>query len=371
MGWEETMRAAEAAKNRMLSNRLAGEKNFARLIAENQGDGMVHFQRGLAYESLDEKTLAIRDFQRAYALFPKTEWKQLAKQALQRLASEQRNKKPKTKKKSSRKTYGSLDKRRRVWIVHGRDERLRAGMFAFIRSIDLTPLEFSEARRHTRKSAPYVGEILDAAFEHAQAVIVLLTPDDQARLRSDLLLSSDEHFEKELTGQARPNVLFEAGMALVNHPKQTILVQIGYVRPFSDVAGRHIVHMDGSVSARQEVASRLEDAGCPVNWRGKDWHTAGDLTSRQFTETQITKTDNPQPSDIERLINEREDDHAINDRINESLNNPRFNWRSIKSVATAAAITEDRALTLLRANPLIKFGTNRKGETIVGLRSRV
>lgn len=244
-------------------------------------------------------------------------------------------------------------------------------MFAFIRSIDLTPLEFSEARKLTKKPSPYLGEILDAAFEHAQAVIVLLTPDDQARLRSDLRLQSDEHFERELTGQARPNVLFEAGMAIVNHPEQTILVQIGYVRPFSDVAGRHIVHMNGSTTTRQELASRLEDAGCPVNLRGKDWHTAGDLTPPQLPEIRVTAADKPEPSDIEKLISSRDDDHAINDRINESLNDPRFHWRSIKSLANAAAVTEDRALILLRANPQVKLGTNKKGETIVSLKSRI
>lgn len=71
MGWEETMRAAEAAKSRMLTNRSVGERAFSRLIAEHQGDGMVHFQRGLAYESLNETALAIKDFQMARSLFPK------------------------------------------------------------------------------------------------------------------------------------------------------------------------------------------------------------------------------------------------------------------------------------------------------------
>jgi len=168
-------------------------------------------------------------------------------------------------------------KRYRIFIVHGRDERLRSGVFTFLRSLGLQPLEFGEARELTGKPMPYVGEILDAAFQHAQAVVVLLTPDDEARLRGELAAKSDPLYEKELTGQARPNVLFEAGMSLVSHPDRTILVQFGHVRPFSDVAGRHILHMNNSLAKRQDLAQRLEAAKCLVNLKGTDWHTSGDL----------------------------------------------------------------------------------------------
>ncbi|MBZ5650429.1 MAG: nucleotide-binding protein [Acidobacteriia bacterium] len=169
------------------------------------------------------------------------------------------------------------DKGQRVFVVHGRDERLRSGVFTFLRSVGLQPLEFGEARQLTGKPMPYVGEILEAAFRYAQAVVVLLTPDDEAKLRSDLVGADDPIFEKELSGQPRPNVLFEAGMALVTHPDETVLVQFGNVRPFSDVAGRHILHMNNSVVKRQDLAQRLEAARCLVNIKGTDWHTSGDL----------------------------------------------------------------------------------------------
>jgi len=165
----------------------------------------------------------------------------------------------------------------RVWVVHGRDERLRSGMFAFLRAIGLEPVEFSEARRFTGNPTPYIGEIIEAAFQHAQAVIVLLTPDDEARLRPDLQRLADPYYEKNLMGQARPNVLFEAGMAFMSHPGRTVIVQIGEVKPFSDIAGKHIIHMDGSTEKRQELANRLIDAKCLVKLSGTDWHTSGDL----------------------------------------------------------------------------------------------
>lgn len=166
----------------------------------------------------------------------------------------------------------------RVFVVHGRDERLRSGMFALLRAIGLDPIEWSKAIALTRKASPYIGEVLGAAFKHAQAVVALLTPDDEARLRPDLLNQDDPPYEKILTGQPRPNVLFEAGMAFASHQDKTVLVQIGTVRPFSDVAGRHVVHMDGSVGKRQELAQRLRTAGCAVDLTGTDWHSVGDLT---------------------------------------------------------------------------------------------
>lgn len=171
----------------------------------------------------------------------------------------------------------STEKRKKVFVIHGRDERLRAGVFAFLRALHLDPLEWNNLIQLTNQPSPYIGEILDAAFSEAQAVVVLLSPDDEARLREDLLLADDPAGERALTGQARPNVLFEAGMAFGSHSNRTVLVQFGEVRPFSDVAGRHIVRMDDSVKKRQEFAVKLKTAGCPVNTDGDDWHTEGDL----------------------------------------------------------------------------------------------
>src|SRR5688572_22578868 len=108
----------------------------------------------------------------------------------------------------------------------------------------------------SRKGAPYVDQVVDAGFGNSRAVIVLLTPDDLARLRPELLSDSDAPFERRETGQARPNVLFEAGRAFSSHPDRTVMVQLGKVRPFSDIAGRHVVHMSNDADKRQELATK-------------------------------------------------------------------------------------------------------------------
>jgi hypothetical protein len=162
-------------------------------------------------------------------------------------------------------------------VIYGRDERLRDGVFAFLRSVDLSPIEWSHAVQLTGKAAPYVGEVLDAAFSDAQAVVVVLSPDDVSELRQDLRGAHEPTHETEAAYQARPNVLFESGMAMARHPDRTVIIEIGQMRRFSDIGGRHTIRMDNSVQKRQELAQRLQSAGCSANLLGTDWHTAGDM----------------------------------------------------------------------------------------------
>jgi len=164
-----------------------------------------------------------------------------------------------------------------VFVVHGRNLGRRDALFRFLRSIGLSPLEWSQAVKATGQASPYIGEVLDAAFSRAQAVVVLLTPDDKAYLRRGLRRPEDPAFESQLTYQARPNVLFEAGMAMGRSVERTVLVQIGELRPFSDIAGRHVLKLDNSTERRQELALRLESAGCSVDLSGTQWHREGDF----------------------------------------------------------------------------------------------
>lgn len=188
--------------------------------------------------------------------------------------------KPSTSKKKRKSGAVTPSAKRRgtsVFVVYGRNEKMRQSLFQFLRSVELTPIEFSKAIALTGKPSPHVSEILDAAFREAVAIVVLFTPDDEAKLKAEFIKSSDPAHEKKLIGQARPNVLFEAGMAFGRFPEQTVLVQIGDIRPFSDIGGRHIVHLTNSTPSRQELITKLANAGCNVSVTGIDWHTEGDF----------------------------------------------------------------------------------------------
>jgi hypothetical protein len=166
--------------------------------------------------------------------------------------------------------------RRRIFVVHGRNLGARDGVFAFLRALGLLPIEWEQAVEMTGEGSPYIGQVLDVAFKRAQAIIVLLTPDEITYLRSEY--ADGEHDPETIpAAQARPNVLFEAGMAMGRNAERTVLVELGSVRPFSDVVGRHAVRLDNSGARRKALAQRLKTAGCEVDMTGEDWMKAGDL----------------------------------------------------------------------------------------------
>ncbi len=166
------------------------------------------------------------------------------------------------------------------------------------------PHEWSQLTVATGKGSPYVGEILDKAFSIAYAVIVLMTPDDLACLKKEFRKPDDLGWEIELTGQARPNVLFEAGMAMGRNPDRTILVEAGSLRPFSDVGGRHVVRLDDSIAKRQDLAKRLEAVGCTVDLSGTDWHTAGTFSIHPLVSDSLmtsAKETSPPKKELEKI----------------------------------------------------------------------
>lgn len=165
-----------------------------------------------------------------------------------------------------------------VFVVHGRNEKIRKALFAFLRSLNVQPIEWNKALTMTKKGSPYVGEVIDAAFNKAKVIIVLFTPDDEAKLKTEFIKKGEQSFERKLTGQPRPNVLFEAGMAFGRQPNTTILVQVGKIRAVSDVAGRHIVHLTNSMSTRQQLIAKLKATGLAVDDIGEDWHSEGDFS---------------------------------------------------------------------------------------------
>jgi hypothetical protein len=165
-----------------------------------------------------------------------------------------------------------------VFVVHGRNDAARKAMFDFLRSIGLNPIEWSTALAATGSASPYIGQVLDNAFNMAQAIVVLMTPDEVAYLLPRHGHREDDPETKPVP-QARPNVLFEAGMAMGRDPDRTILVELGSLRPFSDVAGRHAVRLNNSSEKRNDLAQRLRTAGCEIDTTGSDWLDTGDFSA--------------------------------------------------------------------------------------------
>ena len=165
-----------------------------------------------------------------------------------------------------------------VFVVHGRNSMARLAVFEFLRSIGLSPMEWHQAIAATGKASPYIGEVVDAALDVAQAVVVLWTPDEVVSLRPEYANGEDDPDVRPGL-QSRPNVMFEAGLALGRAPDRVVLAELGRMRHFSDMLGRPTVRLSNSVASRQELAIRLRTAGCAVDLSGTDWHTTGDFSS--------------------------------------------------------------------------------------------
>lgn len=177
---------------------------------------------------------------------------------------------------------------RNVFVVHGRNMVARDAIFSLLRAVDLNPLEWERIVHATGKGSPYVGDVLKKGFEIAQAIVVLMTPDDEARLTEQLWKTDEEPHEKVLTPQPRPNVILEAGMALGMNEDRTIIVEMGQLRPISDLLGRHAVRMADTAEARQKLVQRLKAAGCTLKDEGADWLRAGDFRTPSTAATSTT-----------------------------------------------------------------------------------
>ena len=155
-------------------------------------------------------------------------------------------------------------------------------MFDFLRAVGLTPLEWSSALRATESGTPTIMQVIDAMLKKSAGVVVLLTPDDLVELKPQLVRKSDKEVEKRRAGQARPNVLFEAGIAMGSMPRETVLVEIGDIKDFTDIGGIHVMRLNNSSESRNTFVQKLEAANCDVNVSGTDWLTAGDFEQETY-----------------------------------------------------------------------------------------
>ncbi|HXW35790.1 MAG TPA: nucleotide-binding protein, partial [Acidimicrobiales bacterium] len=163
---------------------------------------------------------------------------------------------------------------RSVFIVHGRDQEATDALWSWLQDIGLRPLDWSELVSLTGQGSPVIADILEQAFKVAIAIVVLMTPDEVVRLHGDLVQIGELPHDREPGLQPRPNVVFEAGMAFGKHPARTIIVELGRLRPISDLSGRHTVRL-ATQDTLKDLAQRLETAGCPVVRTNPAWLDAG------------------------------------------------------------------------------------------------
>jgi predicted nucleotide-binding protein len=165
--------------------------------------------------------------------------------------------------------------KRKVMVIYGHDDEANRALFNWLRAIGLEPLEWGQLVKLSGEGSPYIGKVLEQAFQHAQAVVAFFTPDEHAAGRG---VSPANKGAWRL--QARPNVLIEAGMALVTHPRRTVFVLLGDQELPSDLAGRHYIQLNNTSGPLYELANRLAEAGCDLNRTGTQWLDPANFPSR-------------------------------------------------------------------------------------------
>ncbi|SHN33974.1 TIR domain-containing protein [Cryptosporangium aurantiacum] len=175
-------------------------------------------------------------------------------------------------------TTATVPSRRRVFLVHGRDLAKRDSLTALLRAFDLRTITWSEAEAATGVATPYTGDVVIAGMDAADIVVVLLTPDDLGQLSPEFIQVNDGPEERQPSGQPRMNVIFEAGMAMARSRNSVIFVEIGKIRPMSDITGLNVLRLTNDVESRRQLGTRLRTAGLTVDMEHDGWRSAGDFT---------------------------------------------------------------------------------------------
>lgn len=142
-----------------------------------------------------------------------------------------------------------------VFIVHGRNLNSVRELKKFLHFLGLQVKSFEEAAAEAGPNA-VVREVVKNAVTNSGAVLVLFTPDEKAKLVESLGTEVERL-------QARPNVLYEAGLAMGLNAS-TIFVSVGNVDVPSDLHGTHFVRLSNDNNIRHSLYLKLKAAGCQV-----------------------------------------------------------------------------------------------------------
>lgn len=169
---------------------------------------------------------------------------------------------------------------KRVFVVHGRDRNAWNELKQFLEALGLAAYDYDDQLAVSETGAPFVRDIVNAGLKKAKTIIVLFTPEERATLSTKLHLATDKYHPADVERyQARPNVIFEAGMAFAINPKQTVLLALGpEVQLFSDAGGVHVHRMTtDSEDFRRMLANVLRNTGCEIDTNSNAYLTAGNF----------------------------------------------------------------------------------------------
>jgi len=147
-----------------------------------------------------------------------------------------------------------------IAIIFGRDEGARDVLLKVCRMIGHDPRVFEDAK-NDGPGRPFNSEIISHLFVGVDAVLVAITPDEEATLRFGLRGVTPEDWGVYV--RMRPNVLLEYGMAVAKLSSKVVEVSFGY--PYreipSDWLGLNPIAWGDAPSSILQIRERLEAVG--------------------------------------------------------------------------------------------------------------
>lgn len=153
-------------------------------------------------------------------------------------------------------TMNKLQSGKDIFIVHGHDNEAKREVDVFLRKLGFNPIILHEQ--------PNQGKTIIEKFEHyiknVSFAIVLLTPDDEGRVRKK------DNTDEELQPRARQNVIFELGYARARlGEKKVCALHKEKVEFPSDYSGVLYIKMDDGDGWQMKIAQEMQASGLDVN----------------------------------------------------------------------------------------------------------
>lgn len=108
----------------------------------------------------------------------------------------------------------------------------------------------------------YVHEAIKSSINEVGAIVVIMAPEEKVQLIKKYQTQPSDAKQEY---QPRPNVIFEAGLALGLKEEKTIILQFGETRIFTDILGKHILKYRGKsneIGFKNDFCQKLRMAGC-------------------------------------------------------------------------------------------------------------
>jgi predicted nucleotide-binding protein len=181
---------------------------------------------------------------------------------------------------------------KKVFIIHGRQQAILQELKHFLAGMGLQAWTFDD-EIHDAPHNSSILEVITRGVSKTRAVIALLTPDEFACLVPDLRAPADS--ERDVRRwQPRPNVIYEAGMAMALNREGTVLVTVGRVDLPSDLDGVLHIRMSNHSEDRRKLRRKLIHIGGAVDNNLEDW--MGESQGGDFSMKQLTMPSDPYAS---------------------------------------------------------------------------